>query len=337
MRNFVDKNGLFEKALEAFYKQTGIDLKLLEDGCLGKENTLGVIEGQTFNLFFKPAVTSQNLNAILYELVQKNSQVPWLLITRYVNPNLADKLREAKIQFVDTVGNAYIQQPSLHFFVKGNKETTQSFAQKSGRAFQYSGLKVIFAFLQTPELIQGSYRDIAEQANVALGSVGWVLSDLTEQGYVQKKANKRNLVNKKKLLQRWVESYHILKRKHYQATFTSDKADWWKNMDVTEFEALWGGEVAAEIVTQYLQAKDAVVFIEPSMVGQFVNAARLKKCKPEDVEVRRIDFVEPFWKTGVAPVVRGLAPLLVVYADLIHSNDARNLETAQRIYEQYLN
>lgn len=330
MKNMMNDVNLLEKALEAFYQQTGLRFD-------SKEKAIAILEGKTFDLFVKTSITSQNLNAVIYELSSEADNKKPLLVTHYINPNLMDKLRAAKVSCIDVAGNAFIYAWPIYIFVKGNKVAHETAYLKSGRAFQYSGLKVIYAFLQNPTLLQQNYRDIAERSNVALGSVGWVLSDLEQQGYIQNSANKRTLVNKDKLLQRWVEEYLLIKQKQLIGSFTTEVSGWYKDIDVEKFGGLWGGEIAAESYTHYLQAKDGVVFISQAMMGEFIKTARLKKRKTEDVDAIRIDLVEPFWKSDVETFVNGLAPPLLVYADLIHSNDARNLETAQRIYEQYLN
>lgn len=54
--------------------------------------------------------------------IQKN-EVPhqFLLATEYVPPEAAIRLHNNGIQFIDTVGNAFINQPPVFIFVKGNK------------------------------------------------------------------------------------------------------------------------------------------------------------------------------------------------------------------------
>jgi hypothetical protein len=339
MKNLINEVHLLEKAVEAFYEQTGmrIELEMPISSYSKGGDCIAILEDKTFDLFVKTSISSQNLSAVIYELSRKSDKKRALLVTRYINSNLMDKLRDAKVSCIDTAGNAFIHELPIYVFVKGNKVSHEASYLKTGRAFQYSGLKVIYAFLQNPNLVQQTYRDIAERSGVALGSVGWILSDLEQQGYVQKPANKRILMNKDKLLQRWVESYLVLKQKHLIGSFTTETTGWWKNIDIKKIGGLWGGEIAAESYTHYLQAKDGVVFISQSMIGEFIKAARLKKRKTEDVDAIRIDLVEPFWPTDNEQEGEVLAPPLLVYADLLNSNDARNLETANRIYEQYLN
>ncbi|MDG4813470.1 type IV toxin-antitoxin system AbiEi family antitoxin [Hydrogenovibrio sp. 3SP14C1] len=338
MKKSINEMKLLERAIESFQQQTtmGVELKLPIHYQLNGTDAMAVMKGETFRLFVKTSITNQNLHAVLYELTREVHKKPVVLVTRYINPNLMDKLRDEGVFCIDTAGNAFIQKGAIYIFIKGNKLTEEQTIVKSNRAFQYAGLKVIFALLQNPNLIQQTYREIAEQADVALGSVGCILRDLVQQGYVQKEGNNRSLVDKDRLTQNWVEYYPKLKQKHFLGSFTTESTGWWKTIDIAQFDALWGGEIAAETYTHYLQAKDGVVFIPQEMMGELIKTARLKKLKTENEDSIRIEFVETFWKEGAAQKNRALAPALLVYADLINSNYARNLETAQRLYEQYL-
>lgn len=329
---------LLEKAVAAFHEQTGMDMVLKTmPSNLGGVDATASLDGKSFDLEVKPSITNQNLYAVMNGVSRATDKNAVLLVTRYINPNLMDKLRDASVSCIDTAGNAYIHQPPVYIFVKGNKVDQETSYLKTGRVFQYSGLKVIFALLRNPELIGQTYRDIAEEAGVSLGSVGWILSDLSHEGYVHKSGSKRKLVDKERLLKNWVEHYPKLKRKHLLGTFTTEITGWWKNIDIEQFGGFWGGEIAAEAYTQYLQAKDGVVFVDPLKLGDFIKIARLKKRQSQESDEMGVELVEPFWKQEVGQEKEGLAPPLLVYADLINSNDARNLETAERLYDRYLN
>ena len=110
-----------------------------------------------------------------------------MLLADYINPNMGERLKEAHIQFIDTAGNAYINQPPVYIYIKGNRpelNVGERGKAKTGRAFQATGMKVVFAFLRDKNLINAPYRHIAEQAQVALGTVGWVIRDLVAQGFL---------------------------------------------------------------------------------------------------------------------------------------------------------
>ncbi|MBD3768277.1 MAG: hypothetical protein IE928_10110 [Gammaproteobacteria bacterium] len=327
---------LVNAAVAAFGKQTGLsiypEIKNPESGSVQL-----FLEGghEPFEAYVKATLTKQNLSSVIYEMSQESYGTLKVLVAPYINPNLMEELREAKVFCLDAAGNAFIQKLPLYVFIKGNKPTGEATATKKGRAFQYAGLKVVFALLQNPNLLHRAYREIAEKSGVALGSIGGVLDALVHQGYIRVAGKERIFQDRKGLLQRWVEEYPVLKQKHFIGSFTSDNPHWWKEVDIANFEGVWGGEIAADAYTNYLQAKDAVVFIPEEQKSSLLKSARLKKRKA-DKEGICIDLIEPFWAEGTASGEGDLAPPLLVYADLIHSRDARNLDTAKRIYEQYL-
>lgn len=327
---------LVDAAVTAFGKQTGLSIHT-EIPEFKKEPALLWVEGinKPFEAYVKTTLTKQNLSSVIYEMSQEKVVQPKLLIAPYINPNLMEKLREAKVFCLDAAGNAFIQKLPLYVFIKGNKPTSEATVIKKGRAFQYAGLKVIFALLENPNLLHQAYREIAEKSGVALGSIGGVLDDLIHQDYIRMAGKERIFQDRKGLLQRWVEDYPVLKQKHFIGSFTSDNPHWWKEVDIADFEGVWGGEIAADAYTNYLQAKDGVVFIPEVQKSSLLKSARLKKRKANDEGIC-IDLIEPFWAEGTASGEGDLAPPLLVYADLIHSKDARNLDTAKRIYEQYL-
>ena len=78
--------------------------------------------------------------AELQALIHKD-QVPHplLLVTRYINNEAAERLHGGEIQFLDTAGNAFINQPPLYVFVKGNKPEKEELALPAGRLFKVSG------------------------------------------------------------------------------------------------------------------------------------------------------------------------------------------------------
>lgn len=331
----VKDRNLMDKVVSSFGDQTdlSIHLEILDSE---PNSVLFWWEGldEPLGICIKKTLTQQNLPSVIYEMSQIKPKNKKVLFTSYLNPNVLEKLKEATIFCLDAVGNGFIQKSPFYFFIKGNKPMSEPFTNKKGRAFQYAGLKVIFALLQDSNLIHQSYREIAENADVSLGSIGDILKDLVYQNYIQVMGKNRTFKNKVGLLQRWVEAYPLLKQKYFLGRFTTDDSRWWKEIEIEHFRGLWGGEIAAEISTNYLQAQDGVVFISQTQKVALIKSAKLKKYKMND-DGFYIDLIEPFWRVETGSNI--LAPFLLVYADLVNSGDARNLETAKRIYEQYLN
>ena len=102
---------------------------------------------------------------------------------------------------------------------------------KTGMAFEKTGLKVIFAFLIDENLIRGTYREIADQTQVALGTVGKIIHDLEAQEFIRNTAanGNRKLDNRQKLIELWTEAYPLkLKTRLKLGTFITDNPSWWK-------------------------------------------------------------------------------------------------------------
>lgn len=326
---------IIQRALEAFNKLTGLDF---------------TIEGREVNIDGRKAdaIISLHVNGkvvryvvetkkfltqgkVLMAIDQlKQFRQKGIIVTDYVNPNLADLLRELNIPFIDIAGNAYINEPPVYILIKGNKQIMAK--KQKTRAFQPAGLKVLFAFLCQPELVNAPYREIAEKAKVALGTVGWVIRDLKEGGFLVEMGKRgRKLLNRGKLLERWVEAYpENLRPKLIVGRYQADEDEWWKFTQIQDFNAYWGGEVAAAKITQYLKPQIATIYIRNDPAKLLLQKKLAKK--PDG----NVEILKAFWEIEYNWPYKELVPPLLIYADLFATGDTRNIETAKIIYEQEL-
>jgi hypothetical protein len=267
-----------------------------------------------------------------------------LLLADYVNPSLGHQLKEANINFVDTAGNVFIrQEPGLHLYVEG-KRPKSPVKQSPTRLFQPSGLALLFGLLVVPESVNWSYRDLAGANKVALGTVGWIMRDLREQGYVEPvEKNRLQLTRKKELLERWVDGYATrLRPKILVGEFVSSASDLEATVDAFEtyaFEqhmhwALTGGFGAFELLHHY-RGQILSVFVEQWMPATALAALRLLPHEGGEVKVLRSFSPQVFEKfdeqTG-----HSVAHPLLVYAELLFQNGDRELETAHQLYTTFL-
>jgi len=277
-----------------------------------------------------------NINQANYFAAIHQPQLFWnenqLLITRYVTPTMADTLRDMNIQFIDTTGNVYLNDPPVYIFIKGNRLHAKYHPERLGRAFQPTGLRVLFALLCNPGLENAPMRKIAEKANVALGTVGLAIRNLKEMDYIIDMGKRgRRLVNKKKLLERWVVAYpEKLRPKLLKGHYRAQRFNWWEYVDIEDYNAFWGGETAAAKLTKYLKPQVATIYVGPN-TGRLLLDNRIKKDPKGDIELRRI-----FWNFNIDWLYRNLVHPILIYADLLATGDPRNVETANVIYEQEL-
>ena len=114
----------------------------------------------------------------------------------------------------------------------------------TGCAFQPTGLQVLFAVLCNPDVVNKPYRELAVMAGVAHGTVGWVMPDLQQLGYLgvlKGRRGPRRLFHGERLLGQWADAYARLLRprtligRYYVRTLQG-----WKDWPLAEHGALWG-------------------------------------------------------------------------------------------------
>ncbi|OUS09074.1 hypothetical protein A9Q81_00090 [Gammaproteobacteria bacterium 42_54_T18] len=349
---------LLEQALQAFQEETGLALEVIQEQAEIKGHQVDAIvrmphRGGKLAVEIKRWAQQANVGALAEQV--KRLPIDAFLAADYINPNMAKKLKAMDVQFIDTVGNAYINQPPLYVHVAGNKQGAPTVTTKetANRAFDATGLKVVFGFLCDPLLVNEAYREIARQTGVALGTVGWVLKGLNEAGFIidRGRGRGRRLINRPKLLDRWVEAYpEKLKPKLQVGEFIADDPHWWKAIEIEKYGAYWGGEVAAAKYTGNLRPQCATIYL-PEHAGKALLAkARLRKnTKHKDIqwaedEAAIVKIYRPFWPDNIKrehteyryTKREGLVNPILVYADLIATGDSRNLEIGRVIHEQFI-
>ena len=338
--------GILPQAIDAVGEMAGLEMQVTAmDNQVGEHDFDAFVQlvhnKQVFTVEIRKWLAQANLGALIYRM--KMLPRPALLVADYVNPRLADKLRKQDVQFIDTCGNAYINQTPVYIYVTGNRpvKNHQKFLPTKGgtnRAFEPKGLIVVFAFLCRPILVNAPYREIAEQTGVALGTIGWVINGLKAGGYIQEydDTGERRLVNYRKLLDRWVETYpEKLRPRQTLGVFLADAPDWWKDIDIKKYAACWGGEVAAAAYTDYLVPAETTIYTHKTLPADLLATARLRKASEWTNNKHLVHIYQAFWpETFNNTEMTELAHPILVYADLLATGDPRNIEVAKIIYEK---
>lgn len=344
----TQENKLLLQAINAFQAETGLVLDIVQEkpGLDNKQvDALVRLPNQAGTLAIEIKRWAQQAN--IGALAEQIRRLPMeaLLAADYINPNMAQKLKALNVQFIDGEGNAYINHPPLYIYITGNKQTPATKdREKLNRAFDATGLKLIFGLLCDPNLLNQPYREIAKQTGIALGAVGKALKGLADAGFLIDKGRgkERRLIKKQKLLDRWVETYpEKLRPKLLVGEFLADDPHWWQHINIEEYSACWGGEVAAAKYTGYLKPQNAILYLPERAGNTLLAKARLRKNTAyNDMGVLpantvKVKIYRPFWPEKAEQQSATVHPILV-YADLIATGDSRNLETARMIHEQYI-
>lgn len=258
--------------------------------------------------------------------------------TTVISARTATRWRKLGFQYMDASGNAFINSQGCRIVSVGHqpvapRSATQVIAGKTGKSFQPSGLRVIFSLLNDEQLVSSSLRSISEKSGVSLGSTSAIYKDLVAHGYIRKQGKHAEIDNKQQLIERWAELYpYLIRNKKFIGHFTSDDPGWWRNVEGLDcFQ--FGGEIAAKKLSNYLNPKDGLVYLNEENKTDFIRAARLRKIKDKENPDTRIDLYEAFWPMEDAQII---APPLVIYSDLMETSDSRNRETASRIKDEFL-
>ena len=151
----------------------------------------GFLEVYRADIFVQPHFKEEH---IVHNLGRFKSKDKILVIAEHIPARTKELLREQEVDYVDVNGNCYMKSSgleNLYLQVEGRK-IAEFRKEKFPRPFAKAGLKVTYLFLNNPALLNASYRDIAEKAGVALGSIKLIIDGLIEEGFVVRKNRKVN-------------------------------------------------------------------------------------------------------------------------------------------------
>lgn len=341
MSSSYHKKVVLQDALRALQDTTGVvsQFVFVQNREAGRQaNTVLdiAVNGKT-ETFFAEVKAADRVQAITHVKAQldrlrhgKLRKFRPLLITPYMTRQLAEECRHADLSFIDTAGNAYLRANGIFLYVIGQNKP-QHYKHKAYRANTQAGLKIVFSLLCRPPLIGKTYREIAKFAGVALGTVGPVLKDLQERGFVRKTRTKDlKLQNTEKLFDEWVTRYpETLRPKLSPRRYRVD-SEMIRKADLNRFQGYWSGERAAEILTGHLRAEHYTIYTR-GLSQDILAALRMRSDAQGNVELLTV-----FWSQELDGPGRAIAPAILVYADLTVTGETRNVETANILYEQVI-
>ncbi|MDO8251154.1 MAG: type IV toxin-antitoxin system AbiEi family antitoxin [Rhodoferax sp.] len=286
----------------------------------------------------KRTLTPETLGAATMQLrhIANTASCAALLVTDYLTPPMAASLRDQQQQFADAAGNAYLEGPGLMVYVSGRKLQDKRMNPSAGKAYTLTGLKVTFALLCDPALANAPQRAIAAAAGVALGAIPAVLADLQQTGHLLVLDKHRRLNATKRLLDEWAMTYaRRLRAKTLQQTYTMIDFDGWKTWPLDLPREKWGAEPAANLLVNYLTPGVLTIYAD-KIPPRLLIEKRMTPARGVEAGGRVVEWRKPFWGNMPAAARPDTVNPVLVYADLLATGDARCIETAQLVYDEYL-
>ncbi len=248
-----------------------------------------------------------------------------LLVCNRLSDFLADFCSDNAINFVDASGNARISNGGFQLWIEGKQaqdipavNTTQA---RPGVGF----MKLVFALLVDEKVLHLPYREIANLANISLGMVSKGFQYLYADKLISQ-GDRRFILDQHALYRLWIEHYRTVLRPKLGGIRLDAPADW-RDIPVGR-EDLWGGEVAADELTHYLQPYDLQLFTFMPLQQKLA----VLQARPN--QNGRLWLVPAFW--GKELHIGTQAKALLAVAELVASKNSRNMEVAEQINEQYL-
>jgi len=287
---------------------------------------------QQFYVEVKGEVRQPMLKHLLDQFGKEKDR--WLLVAKYIPGPFKEELKKNGINYLEATGNCYINTGNIYLYING-REVKPVRQTAEGKLWNASGLKLLFVLLQDPQLIAATYRNLADLAGIALGSIGPLMEELRRDGYIKEQHpdGGEALVDRDRLLARWTELYPLfLRPKLITGSFrflAQRPGDVWRSPQPEG--VYWGGEPAGDLYTNQLVPETFVIYT----TRQANDLVKILKIVPD--EKGNIAVLRKFWKDWPGSrSVQGAVPPLLVYADLIDGSDSRRWEIAEKLKSSYL-
>jgi len=251
-----------------------------------------------------------------------------LIVGERVTERSAEQFRRWGLNYIDSAGNAYVQFEGIHIDVRGRR-SSPSRTDRSSRAprgstnlFSTKRAQVIFALLAWDDVLESTFREIAETADVAVGQAKQTIDLLEDHQYL---LPRRRFApgGRDILLAQWVAAYPTgLGAPSRGFGFRGEFAE----LHPTSLEVHVSGEAA---VPDLIRRPTTFTFYADQVPSELVLARRWRS---ED-ESPNIFYRQKFWtRPGDEPGLH-TAPQLLVYADLLASGESRQREAAEAMEE----
>ncbi|MCW6036345.1 hypothetical protein K4A83_08685 [Spirulina subsalsa FACHB-351] len=349
------KNPLFQKCLDYLESLPHIEAMVEEEPYLSSEALADgklIIKTSSKSVNYVCEIKTGLTNDVIEQVTKyfynlgkrlKHTERP-LLITRGLSNVVLEQLLKKNIEFIDVDGNIYLNSPEIYILVR-NQASKES-ANKS-LEITAAALQVIYALLRKPHLLldeSGFGEEISYISGVTLKTVKNTLNKLQELDYIARRYGRYEIVDYLKLLERWELGYiERLRAKLLLGTFSPIGKGGFREVEdkirecTDQFNYLVGGELAASVMTDYLRPISATLhLINNSDSRQIAVKLKLKPDPDGDIALLQTFGHIGYQRYEGGKNQQSLVHPLLIHAELVRTGNSRLKETAQLIYDRYI-
>ncbi len=317
-------------ALSSLFQGMVVNDQLLQNGkAAGIDGRLS-LDKTKFDFVIMNSPSIGRIKNTFHKFQQLNSNNPLLFIIDHASEETKQFFRKENLFFIDAAGNTYINLPQLRLSVEG-KVFDQSFNTK--RAFQKTGLKIIFHLLMQPTLVQQSIRKIAKEAASSVAAVSYVLEELEEDGFIVNAGkSKKQFIQIESLIKQWALAYiKNLRPKIHRGYFIPLQPEQFSGAGMIQQNLPYSGEYRAEYLTWLRNPKRLIIYTD-LRISELSTQYGLLPINKLDGQENIVEVLAPFWENEVEQANEfPYMPHILVYADLLTSKDYRSHEAAENI------
>ena len=335
----VMEHDLIDQALAELGQSIGAHGKVLAAKTAGWDATVVLDVGGQKLRYGCEVKRRIDRHAVLLDLKARGlATAESLLVTSFVSHELAAACRELGLQFIDAAGNAYLNNDAgLYVYISGRRPNDLGHKVLEQATITPAALRMMFAFLADPSMLNAPYRILAPAVLVSTGAVGKVFETLETRGFIATlPGGQRVMAAPAAMLGEWATGYlGRLKPKLKTYRFSGiSPAEFSKRWQPEDGVSAWGGEPGAAIHTKHLTPGSCTVYIdmdEPRVLRELVSDFKFRVDPAGPIEV-----VQAFWDMERFITPYPTVPLPLIYADLLGTQDGRNLAVAKNIAEEII-
>ncbi len=262
---------------------------------------------------------NMTVSAVAEQLHERKQQPPLFVVGPRITERSAAIFRESGVSYLDAGGNAYIAIGSIYIDVRGRRGELKVEGVRGGvNLMSPKRAQVIFSILTWEQLLYEPVRVLAQVAKVSLGQAQQTLQLLEQYGFMYG-SQKMNIYQREALLEQWVQAYPGgLKAKQTLHHFAGD----YSVPEESMVPLVVSGESA---VPRLLRPETLTLYCETLPI----DVIRSRRWVREE-RTPSVLLYEKFWSDPFALDEKGVieAPPLLIYADLLASQDSRQREAA---------
>ena len=270
------------------------------------------------------------------------TDLPIILISGHVNPSIAADLREKGLNFIDVQGNAHIHIKNFLFIDREGRKPVSVPQEKYPSIFNPKGMQLLYILLIDKTKLDATVRTLASLAGVSKDRASSGMRELRRTGRIIETAKNHFLFSdKQSLLEQWLSHYNERFRSSLILGSYRMAPSIEENLPVILASTLPGNRYAiggargSDLLIPHYKGLTAEIYIQPEDIATVQKALKLIPSAETNITLFRLFSDEVIFHETDIPY--SVAHPLLIYSELLFRKSDRAEETAQLIFDQFLN